>query len=210
MRVIVAEPARLQGHWDLSQFVHAASTIVGDPTMILSPIDALGIAVDAVLWDSREPGDPAEFARAGIPTVRVVLSDDPPGSAVSARLTVGPQPDSLRVSASNFNESARQIAEWLGSRIRVEVTLKERHMLEVVLKAVRDVQDTHAGVHEDPEEIAQVQAAADTIEIHLKAPKPSRGALAWAVTWLSKPYPAGIITGVAATYLVELMNHFPS
>jgi hypothetical protein len=209
MRIAVAELEPPHGRQRLGDFVVAAAAIVNGHTVELIPPDeALQTGADAVVWEAHYPGDPAEFARRSIPVVRVVVSDEPPGPPVSVTLLVGPQPDNLRISTS-LGAGANSLAEWLGRHLDLGVTLDERKMLEVVLSAVRRFLEDGAG-SVGPEDLAQIQAAADTIDAQLRAPRPARGVLLWAVGWLSKPYPAGLVTGVAATYLVELINRLTS
>jgi len=185
--------------------------VSGDAVEIVPP-DELSRPVDAVVWEGRyDTGDPEAFVRQGIPVVRVVVSDDPPGPPTRAILTVTgqPQADRLKVSPTDFMASARQIAKWLGTKIKVEVTLEERHMLEVVLKAAQDVLDSDGASSADPEDVAQAYVATETIAAQLRAPRPSRRVLSWAVGQLAT-FPAGLITGIAAPYIVELINRLAS
>lgn len=212
MRIAVAELPKPQGSWPLSTFVVAAITIAnGEVADLIGPDDAISGSADALIWEAGYEGDAATFAQRGMPVARVVLSDKPPGPAVSARLVIGPQPDDLRVDPGDFNAAALTIANWLRSVLKIDITditVGERRMLEVVLGAVRKALDAEAySVERDT--AAQVQAAADTVDAQLRAPSPSRRIVSWALAQFVT-FPSGVITGVAATYLVELIHHFAS
>jgi hypothetical protein len=86
----------------------------------------------------------------------------------------------------------------------ITFTVDECRMLEVVVDAVRLVieeQPTTAS----PEDIAQIQAAVDTIQAQLRAPRPSRGAVGWALDQI-RTFPGGVLSGAAATYLPTLLH----
>lgn len=117
-------------------------------------------AAGVIVFDGRLGWDPGPFSRQGIPTLRVALSNEAPGYPVRVELTIGPSPHYLRLSPADFSSSALTIAGWLGENVKVEVTLEQRHMLEVVLRAVRTVQESDESSKWDPNMVAQTQAGA--------------------------------------------------
>ena len=87
----------------------------------------------------------------------------------------------------------------------MQISIGDMRRLEVVLDSLRRSIDS--GIPgTDPEDLSQLQAVADTLEVQFRAPRPSRRVLRWVVTQISA-FPGGVLSGVAATYLPELVHH---
>jgi len=135
----------------------------------------------------------------------------PPWSVPTARVNWSgrmapafPQHDSLDVSLLDANHAARLIAEWLRSQI-AGLTADERKKIEVVVKDV--LRNIERGTYDDkdPAEVAQAQAAVDTVSVQLRAPRPSRRIVRWALGQLPG-FVLGSLSGVSGNYLTELLH----
>jgi hypothetical protein len=162
--------------------------------------------VDAVLWEvsdwvrpewrfrDRWRGVPFVFA-CFVGTDPYAIPPDWPGEPVRGAgiyylETTDPQ---LAVS---------RIAEWLDGELRPVLTARERQKLEVVVAALYDALENRSHQLNDP---PQLQAAADTIQAQLRATRPSRKVLAWALEQVQH-IPVGLITGLALPYLQDLLH----
>lgn len=182
------------------------------PFDVCSPdMDGLdGGTVGAVVWDAEADRSPRWPQ---VPTLFVELV----AGAIERRGGLGPLrpissggrvPEDLRISCLDVELGIENIATWLRANLSSfsAMTVEERRMLEVVLDAVRRALEEGVPGF-DEEEAAQVLAAADTGTVQLRTPRPSRQVLRWVVEQLYG-FPVGVLSGMAANCLPQLIHHF--
>ena len=92
-----------------------------------------------------------------------------------------------------------------GAVILPGISAEEHRMLEVLVGAIQSAVDENAGIDSLHDEVAQLQAAMETLQSQIHAPRPSRKVIAWALDQV-KAFPAGLASGVAASYLPMLVH----
>jgi hypothetical protein len=116
--------------------------------------------------------------------------------------------DVIDVTNSTFDSSVDAVARWLARSTAEEVTALERGMLEALVTDVLQFLDGQSQRDADlREDLAQVRAGVETIETQLRAPRPSREVLGWALSQVSA-YAVGLASGVTLNHLPELMQLF--
>jgi hypothetical protein len=136
------------------------------------------------------------------PTVQVTIRAD--GSA-PVYPPLAPTHDSITVNATDVEGGVRSIADWLHRHLEIGLDTDERKRVEVVVREV--LHNIHRGAYDDkdPDEVAQAQAAVETVNAQLRAPRPSRRIVGWALGQLPG-FVLGSLSGVSGNYLTELLK----
>lgn len=196
------EPAVPAEPWvRLSDLVERAATLVSsDGVEIIQPGDTPPTSgVAAVLYETGlrrlEPSPPE------VPVAQVSINVG--GRGLGALIPTDDGEDLLMLSAQDQDAAVAKIASWLRGHVDIGLTDYERQCLEAVVMAVtRWLQD--ATLDDYPaEEVAQAQAAVDTVAVQLRAPRPSRRILAWALGQIPG-FVVGALSGAAGNYLTML------
>jgi hypothetical protein len=179
---------------EAAPLVTSERVTIGDPGEFYSSDE-----VDLVLY---ERGRPEISPRWSVPTVQVTIGMHERVSAEPAPIR---QHDSLAVSALDRAGAVATIAAWLRAHVEVGVSTEERRKLEAVVREV--IRQIERGAYADQarEDVAQAQAAADTVNAQLRAPRPSRRILAWALGQLPT-FVMGNMTGITGNYLYDLLR----
>ena len=195
----------------LGDLVTAAAAQISEPVEILGPDTTPDTVVDALMWDAEamtQGAVPASWRTSpNIPAAYVVIfmREIETRSLLPLPLDA-PIPTLLSVSGLHYDEAVATIAAWLEGAV-LGVTQEHRQMLEVLINAVEYLLDDETfRRNHSPDDVAQAKAACDTIAAHLRAPRPSRRVLRWAVGQLNQ-FPAGFLSGLALEYLPNLMRH---
>ncbi len=166
-------------------------------------------SIDAVVWEHGAEGAP----RWSAPTAFVEFADgelEPLRGLgpLIASLPGGKFPTSLRIASADLAGAVDTVAQWLADHVvKASVfTVEERRMLEVVFRSIRESLEEER-LKLDPEDAAQVLGALDTADTQLRLPRPSRRVMQWALSQISG-FPAGMLSGMAANYLPQLLHHF--
>ena len=121
--------------------------------------------------------------------------------------------DIITIDPAEFDRSVNVIARWLASAQGDDITADEGQMLEVLIGEVQKFLERPQPTNQDlRDDLAQVQAAVDTIQAQLKAPRPVRRFIGWALTQISGfavGYVSGVASGATLPYLPELLRAFP-
>ena len=113
----------------------------------------------------------------------------------------------LRLSPHFRDAAVSTLARWLRSNVGVDLTTRERAQLEVVVGEIQRLLDSGRFDREDIDEVAMAQAAVDTIQAQLKAPRPSRNIIRWGLSQIPG-FMIGALAGVAGNYLTSLLGGF--
>jgi hypothetical protein len=198
----------------LSRLADAAVLrVTGEPAEI---IDAEGPAiagVEALLWEwgAFTP----ESMLTAWPGTRAAAVDLDNASRAQATWHPGEGYDVIVAgqAETDFDCSVSTIVRWLLFAREDEITADEGQMLEVLISDVRRLLEreppTNGNLRDD---IAQVQAAVDTIQAQLRAPRPVRRFIGWALAQISGlvvGYASGLASGATLPYLPELLRAFP-
>jgi len=95
------------------------------------------------------------------------------------------------------------IVDWLRDIPVAPLSLNERTQLEKLIGELTRLLSTTEFRNEDPDDVAQVQAAVDTMAAQLKAPRASRGVLRWAVSQIP-----GFMLGLLSNMGNDAIIHF--
>lgn len=172
--IVVSEVEDPELPWRLSDCVIAEASFIDDEVEVATPDTVFDRHVDASLYMSQYKG-PHRWT--GVPEARVAIASGPPGPAVSISIEVGPRPDDLRLDPRDFFGAARTIAEWLWGSLNLQISPQELQLIEIVTREVQAAID--AGTALIRADLAQTQAALDTIQAQTKAPRPSRRVVLW-------------------------------
>lgn len=213
------EPAVPPTPWvRLSELVSeaAALTFAPEPFEIVAPGELPdGQQLAAVLYEeSTRP----TWTDGDVPSARVaILMDVTPGSpggpgrGLGALIPMGEGtriPASLRVWANDRPGAVQTISAWLASNVDARLGDQERRYLEIVsgeiLRAIHD--GKFDGWPKD--DVAQAQAAVDTVTAQMRSPRASRRIIGIALAQLPG-FVAGGLSTVGASYLAHLVSHFP-
>lgn len=155
---------------------------------------------DAILYMSTF-AQPADSWGPGVPTAEIRMLENGQNNA--------PAPtgvDVLRTTIADGHEAIRIIAGWLRDReVAQRPSERERELIEVVIGELRKALDSGHFAGEDADDVAQTQAAVDTLDAQLKAPRPSRRVLKWALLQLP-PFAVGILSSTASNYLQMMLS----
>lgn len=155
---------------------------------------------DAILYMSTFT-QPAASWGPGVPTAEIRMlengdDDRPPRSGV----------DVLRTSITDPESAMRTIGDWLTAKeIGRGLTGRERQMIEVIVQEVTAALEADQFRIEDREEVAQLQAAIDTTAAQLRAPRPSRRVVRWALGQIPG-FAVGMLSSVSSNYLTVLLT----
>jgi len=190
----------------LQTIVFAAGQLLPKPPSTTVPEKVGDSPIDAILWELSIAPAPPRWPEIPLAYVDVQRSGALPNSSQKGFLnpSEGPPPAHLIVDEQRLDEAAEIIARWIRQTIGSTLTVAEHRMLEVVLSATRKLlaEDRLSASTDD---VAQLRAAADTIEIQIRTARPSRRVLSWAIGQIIN-FPGGVLSGVAATYLPELLH----
>ena len=176
----------------------------------------VGMDLEVVRWSDNDPTaegvldalvwivGPEHLARPTLPT-SLPLAVLKGGRSVQELLDLNATFPDADVIIPSYN-AAPQIVAWLSTQAR-DFSAVEHGMLEVLVADVRRALD-EGRVVGSPEDRAQLRAAGETIEIQLRTPKKSRRVVKWALGQVAS-MPVGILSGIGATYLPELLHRFP-
>jgi hypothetical protein len=196
-----AEPALYD---ELSRLVTPAAERIFGAAELVAAEFAEASSVDAAIWMSGIPRDSVwEFEDLGVPCAVVDLG---PSSVVYLAhtrsvplLELGPLDEEGRIAA---------IARWLAGVVSAGVSEDEHRKLEALVLVVQQLIDQLRPVTDElRRDVAQVKAAVETIQLQLRAPRPGRRVLAWALSQISG-LAVGLASGVALPYLEELVRAF--
>ena len=165
----------------LTSIVREATLLVDDSVEIfdlfeasaLPPFDADAVICDIEAWSARRPSVPHDLHSALVDFLTAV----PPSTRVTS---VPPGFDVLCLGTLTRDVQVVEVARWLGRSVFENVTIDEHRMLSSA--PVQSTRQQFALREEIRLNMAQVQAALSTIEIQLRAPKPSRRVLKWALS----------------------------
>jgi hypothetical protein len=101
--------------------------------------------------------------------------------------------------------AARTIAEWLWGSLNLQISPQELQLIEIVTREVQAAID--AGTALIRADLAQTQAALDTIQAQTKAPRPSRRVVLWGLRQING-IPGGVISAEAVEHLQSLLHAF--
>jgi hypothetical protein len=139
---------------------------------------------------------------------RLAIASGPPGPAVRGSLVVynGQHPRDFRFRPDNFGPAVADIARWLESSLDLGITQAELRKLEVIEKAVR--QAVEDGLYrQTPDLAAQLHVISDTLEAQTRAPHPGRKVVGWCLQQIAA-FPVGLVSGLASSYVFDLLPHF--
>jgi len=196
----------------LSPLVDAAvMRITGEPAEIFNAESPFIEGVEVLLWEwgAFMP----ESMVAAWPGIRAAAVDLGNASHAPYSWHPGGGHDIITIDPAEFDRSVSVIARWLATPLGDEITADEGQMLEVLIGDVRRLLEQQQPTNQDlRDDIAQVQAAVDTIQAQLKAPRPVRRFIGWALTQISGltvGYVSGLASGATLPYLPELLRAFP-
>jgi hypothetical protein len=205
MRVAFLNHPHSDADWNIRDCVAAAAQLV-DETMEVVEFAPASSPPDALIFG----GSPEEIkVFPAIPLARMAIAAGPPGPAVRATLSIynGPHPQDFRFRPDEFGLAVIEIARWMESSLQLGVSAEERRRIETIQHDVASA--IHDGVFESiPDLAAQLRSVADTLDAQMKAPHAGRGVIGWCLRQLNT-FPAGVLGNVAASYLIELLPHFP-
>lgn len=119
--------------------------------------------------------------------------------------------DILTVDPVDFGRSVDVIARWLATEPgpQNEISVGERQMLEVLVGEVyKFIEAQTTPTNQDlRDDIAQIQAAVDSLQAQLRAPRPARRLVNWALRQIGA-YTMGLASGATLQYLPELLRAF--
>jgi hypothetical protein len=98
------------------------------------------------------------------------------------------------------------IARWLESSLHLGITESELRKLEVIRNAVQQAVDEGFYRH-IPDLAAQARAVSDTLDAQMRATHPARRVVGWCLSQI-KDFTGGFVTGLASSYVFELLPHF--
>jgi len=176
----------------------AAGDLLGQAVEWVELPDARG--PDAILFMSTYAQPADSWLSMGVPMAEIRVlengEDDRPAP---------PGVDVLRTSIAEEPEAVRAIGAWLRANdVGQHLTGPERQMIEVIVQEVTAAMATNRFEREDPEELAQLQAALDTAAAQLRAPRSSRSVVGWAMGQIPG-FVLGMLSSTASNYLTLLI-----
>lgn len=187
-----------------------------DNLLVHALVEKAALLVDGQIVELAEYNDP----RVPDAIVRLATPDfpdwPPPYWETAPRLSVGIRArpglthhigmeDFLDLRQMDDAEAVSAIAAWLRKRAVENV---DRQKLEVLIRDLRRILDSHEFRDKDPEDVAQAQAAVETMETQLRAPRPSRKVLSWAIRQVP-PFMLGFLSNVGNDAFMHFV-HFLS
>jgi hypothetical protein len=204
MRVAFLNHPHSEAAWNIEDCVVAAARLV-DETIDVVEFSPAPIPPDALIFGGS-PVDIKVFP--AIPLARVAIASGPPGPAVGATLSVyaGAQPQNFRFRPDELGVAIADLARWLESSLDLGITNTELRKLEVIRASI--AQAVSDGMYRQlPDFAAQLSAISETLEAQTRAPHPGRRVIGWCLNQIAA-FPVGLVSGVASSYLVELLPHF--
>lgn len=196
----------------LSPLVDAAVLrVTGEPAQIFNAESPFIEGVEALIWE-RGAFMPESMLEAW-PGIRAVAIDL--GNSTHAPYSWHPDGgyDVIAIDPSELDRSVSAVARWLVGAQGDGITAGEGQRLEVLIREVQRLLEGALPTTEElRDDIAQVQAAVDTIQAQLKAPRPIRRIVGWALTQVSGlavGYVAGVASSATLPHLPELLRAFP-
>jgi hypothetical protein len=197
-----------EGTPTLSEIVSEAGRFVAASSIEIVPADRLHVGgVEAVLVERSEGSDPMKVVAnwPGIPAAIVTMGR---GIALSPYTTRHVDYDELVLDVSDVNGAVLVVLEWLETFVVIGVTPTEHRQFEALISSLMRAIDTQEGtIRELRDELAQLRAAAETIQVQLRAPRPGRRVLGWALGQINQ-IPAGLLVGLELPHLQELLHAF--
>jgi len=196
----------------LSPIVDAAGRRAsGEPTEIINAETPFIEGVEALIIESSEQFDPSALIKAW-PGVRAAVVTLGVGIAQSPFGYLNTEYDEITLDVSDTSRAVDVITRWLEHLRGAGISHEERRQLEVLVGEVQKlVLAQNPTSYELHDEIAQVQAAVDTIQAQLKAPRPARRVISWALSQFAAfavGYAAGIASETTLPHLQELARTF--
>jgi hypothetical protein len=114
-------------------------------------------------------------------------------------------PATILVSLETPASAVAEVARWLTRVTNIGLSQREREMVEVIVREIKQADEDGRLDDLDPEDRAQTVVAADTAAAQLRAPRPSRRIVGLALAQIP-PYVVGVMSGVSANYLPELIR----
>jgi len=204
VRVAYLNHPHSEAEWNVSDCVLGAARLV-DETMEVVEFSPAPTPPDALIFG----GSPEKIkVFPAIPLARVAIAAGPPGPAVRATLAVyqGSGPESFRFHPDDLGVAIADIARWLESSLDLGITDVELRKLEVIRAFIAHAVADGLYMHL-PDLDAQLTAISETLAAQTSAPHPGRRVIGWCLSQIAA-FPGGLITGVASTYLFDLLPHF--
>jgi len=153
---------------------------------------------DAMILGLDGVGRDLPFHWDNVPGAVVIV----PGAPIPLGLTYERRLTFFDFGRASDDEIIASLALWLRKAID-SADFFDRELLELLIGDLRQVLDHQEFPHENPEDIAQVWASVETMEIQLRAPRPAKSVLRWAASQIP-----GFIIGVLSSVANDALTHF--